>query len=375
MGSGDESRKTGADGGLASAIQRAIEISIRLGAIALLVAACLSIVAPFLGIVIWALIIAIAADGPHQSLTNWMGGRRSLAAALAVTITLVVLIVPAVQLSETLVTGAQSFAHDLSDGKLHVPPPNPSVADWPIIGQRIYQNWKLASENLAEALSHLSPQLEAGSRWLLSAAGSVGAGILQLVASLLIAGVMLARGFERRTAIERFAVRMAGPQHGPGLAELAYATVRSVVQGILGVAVIQAVLAGGGFLVAGIPGAGLWALLVLVAAVVQLPVALVMVPPLVYAFSTIGGVAAIVLTVWCVMVALLDNVLKPLLFGRGAKVPTLVIFMGAIGGMLTMGIIGLFLGSVVLALGFAIFMAWLSDSDSPVTSVPPTAGS
>jgi predicted PurR-regulated permease PerM len=346
---------------LSPAIRIAIEIAIRLGAIALLVAACLTIIGPFLGIVAWAIIIAIAADGGHRRLTDWLGGRRGLAATLGVVLALLILIVPAVRLSDTLVTGAQQFANGLRDGSVHIPAPDARVAEWPLIGEPIYKNWKLASENLAEALMAVRPQLKAISGWLLNAAGHAGAGILQLVGSLLIAGVLLARGEERRVAVDRFAIRMAGPVRGPQLARLANATVSSVVQGILGVAFLQAVLAGVGFLVAGVPGAGLWALLVLVAAVVQIPVLVVMVPPIVYAFSSIGGLTAIVLGIWCIAVGLLDNVLKPLLFGRGVEVPSLVIFMGAIGGMLTMGIIGLFLGSVVLALGFALFIAWLSD--------------
>jgi predicted PurR-regulated permease PerM len=358
----------GIDEALAPTIRKAIEVSIRLGAITLLVVACLMIVAPFLTIVAWALIIAIAADGGFETLSRWLGGRRVLAAILAVTLTLILLIVPTVQLSTSLVSGAQKFAQDLNDGSIHVPPPDPSVAEWPIIGKRVYENWRLASVNLADAMTHVEPQLQAVSRGLLKAAGSVGAGILQMVGSLLIAGFMLVRGRERRQSIERFAARMAGPSRGPRLAELANATVRSVVQGILGVALVQALLAGGGFILAGIPAAGFWALLVLVAAVVQLPVALVMVPPVLYAFSSIGGVTAIVLMIWCVMIGLLDNVLKPILFGRGVEVPSLVIFLGAIGGMLTLGIIGLFLGSVVLALGFALFLAWLSDPDEATDS-------
>lgn len=344
-------------------VRTAIEVSIRLGAIALLVAACLMIVAPFLGIVAWALIIAVAADGPHEKLSRSMGGRRRLAATLAVAATLLVLIVPAVRLSDTLISGAQAFALDLKDGRIQVPTPDRRVADWPVIGPRVYEQWVLASENLGEALTHVGPQLQTMSRWLLQAAGSVGAGILQLVGSVLIAGFMLAHGEERRRSIERFAIRMAGSEKGPGLVELANATVRSVVQGILGVAFLQALLAGGGFMLAGIPAAGLWALLVLVAAVVQLPVALVMLPPILYAFSSIGGVTAIVLAIWCAAIGLLDNILKPILFGRGVEVPSLVIFIGAIGGMLAMGIVGLFLGSVVLALGFALFTAWLRDSE------------
>jgi predicted PurR-regulated permease PerM len=179
---------------------------------------------------------------------------------------------------------------------------------------------------------------------------------------------MLVRSKLQEEAIHRFAIRMAGPVRGPELADLARATVRSVVQGILGVAALQAILAGTGFVVAGIPGAGLWALLVLVAAIVQLPVILIMVIPIVIGFSTLSGFAAGGLMVWCMAVGLVDNVLKPILFGRGVRVPMLVIFMGALGGMLTMGIIGLFLGSVVLAVGFELFKAWLADADGDGSS-------
>ena len=373
--SGSDSHPSRSSEELASTIRNVIEVSVRLGAIALLVIGCLMIVAPFVSIVLWGLIIAVAADAPFDAIARAFGGRRGLTAALLLIVTLLILLVPIVRLSESLVSGAQSFAHNVADGSVHVPPPDPSVADWPVIGPRVFEGWTAASENLAGALSRAQPQLEAVSRWLLGAAGSAGAGVLQLVGSLLIAGVMLARGEGRRRAIERFAIRMAGPERGRELAQLAGATVRSVVQGILGVALVQAVLAGGGFMLAGVPAAGLWALLVLVAAVVQLPVALVMIPPLIIAFSKIGGLTAVLLLVWSLAVALIDNFLKPILFGRGVDVPALVIFMGAIGGMLTMGIIGLFLGSVVLALGFALFMAWLEDSDSakPGEAAPATA--
>ena len=161
---------------------------------------------------------------------------------------------------------------------------------------------------------------------------------------------------------------------GNEFAELATATVRSVVQGIVGVAIIQALLAGLGFVVTGVPAAGLWALLVLVSAVVQLPVAVVMLPPVLLVFSSASTTAAVAFTVWCLFISLLDNVLKPILFGRGVKVPTLVIFIGAIGGMLSMGIIGLFLGAVVLALGYEILGAWMSDADAPEKEESPQPG-
>lgn len=344
--------------------RNAIEIFIRLGMIILILGWCLLIVAPFLSIVVWALIIAIAADSPYNRLCAWSGGRRGLTATLLVVLTVIAFAVPAIMLSGTLVSGAQNFATHITDGTLLVPAPPASVEQWPVVGERVFETWQLASQNFGEALLRLRPQLEAVSRWLLHAAGSAGVGILQLFASLILAGVMLARSEGRQDAIKRFASRMAGEVRGPEYARLAYATVQSVVQGIVGVALVQTILAGLGFMLAGIPAAGLWALLVLVAAVVQLPVALVMLPPILLGFSSMGSVAAVVFTVWCLAVSLIDNVLKPILFGRGVEVPTLVIFMGAIGGMLSMGIVGLFLGAVVLALGYELFKAWLEMPES-----------
>lgn len=337
----------------------AIEIFVRLGVIMLILGWCLQIIAPFVGIVIWSLIIAIAADSPFDRLCTWLGGRRGLAATLVVVVSIGAFAVPTVMLSETLVSGAQSFAGDLASGSVAVPAPPASVQEWPVVGEQIFEFWQLASQNLEAAALRLRPQLEAISTWLLHAAGSAGAGILQLFASLVIAGVMLAASEGRQNAISRIASRLAGDVRGPEFAQLANATVQSVVQGILGVALIQTTLAGLGFMVAGIPAAGLWALLVLVAAVVQLPVVLVMLPPIFLAFSSMGTAAAVAFTVWCLAVALIDNFLKPLLFGRGVEVPMLVIFLGAIGGMLSMGIVGLFLGAVVLALGYELFIAWL----------------
>lgn len=346
-------------------LRTAVEVAVRLGVIGLLVVWCLQIVAPFLGIVVWALVIAIAADGFCARLSAVLGGRRGLAALLFVLLGLAVILGPAVVLSETLVSGAQHFSAEITEGQARVPPPSPDVARWPVVGPQVHAAWQLASDNLGEALGRVAPQLRAASAWLLRAAGQAGVGMLQLIASLVISGVMLARSEGRQVAIRRLAMRLAGPERGAALAALGDATVKSVVQGILGVAVIQALLAGLGFAVIGIPAAGVWCFLVLVCAIVQIPVALAMIPPILIAFSTASTGVAVAFTIWCVLVGLLDNVLKPLLFGRGVEVPMIVIFLGAIGGMLTMGIIGLFLGAVVLAVSYQLFLAWLADAEEP----------
>ncbi len=358
--------EAGADAVSPQLIRNAVEVTVRLGAIALMVGWCLLIVAPFLGIVAWALIIAIALDDAFESLCRRLGGRRVLAAVLAVGLALALIFGPAALLSESLISAAQQLAHELKGRGLTLPPPGPEVREWPVIGPAVHEAWLRASENLVETLGRLRPQLQVASGWLLTTAGAVGAGILELIASIVIAGAMLVRSEQRRESVARFADRMAGPVRGPELAALATATVRSVVQGILGVAALQSFLAGTAFVVAGIPGAGLWALVVLVAAVVQIPVALAMVVPVAIGFMQLPTGAAIALLVWCMAVGLVDNVLKPILFGRGVRVPMLVIFMGALGGMLTMGILGLFLGAVVLTLGFELFKAWLLDAESGV---------
>ena len=347
-------------------MRRATDIAVRLGALAIIVAWCFTIIAPFIGIVAWGLIIAIAVTGPYETVATALRGRRGLAAVLFVLVGFALIVIPAVLLSDTLVSGAQHFARDISDGSIEVPPPPPHVADWPIVGNQIYDIWSLAYENLTAALAMLGPQLKAVSSWLLGAAGSVGAGLLQLFGSLIVAGVLLSRGADRAEAASKLGSKLAGARRGPALAELARATVSSVVQGIVGVALIQSILAGVGFIAADVPGAGLWAMFVLVAAIVQLPVVLVLIPPILLVFSSASTAVAVLFTLWCVFISLIDNILKPILFGRGVEVPTLVIFVGAIGGMLTMGIIGLFVGAVVLGVGYELFKAWIEDDEALV---------
>jgi predicted PurR-regulated permease PerM len=341
-------------------VQTSVEIAIRLGAIALLVAGCLVIVAPFASIVVWGAIIAIAAEKPFEALCRAVSGRRNLAATMAVLVSLVLLLVPVGLLFETLIGGAQGLAERVGSGTLQVPAPPESVASWPVVGGRLYALWKAAAQDLASTLAPLAPQLRPVGHWLLQAGASAVLQVLLVVGSLVVAGVMLAHSAGLQAAITRFATRLAGAERGSELAGLANATVQSVVQGIVGVAFIQAILAGAGLLAADIPAAGLWALLVLIAAVIQLPVGLVLITPIVLAFTSLGTVAASLFTAWCVLIALLDNVLKPLLFGRGVRAPALVIFVGALGGMLAFGILGLFIGAVVLVLGYELFVAWLA---------------
>ena len=147
-----------------------------------------------------------------------------------------------------------------------------------------------------------------------------------------------------------------------------------MVKGILGVAIIQGFLAGAGFMVAGVPGAGVWAFLCVFLAIIQIGIAPVAIPVIIYMFYRADTLTAGLLMVWLILVMLSDNFLKPILLGRGAPVPMLVIFLGSIGGFISMGFIGLFIGAVVLSLGFKLFQAWLeTDSNHSATTARPDA--
>lgn len=354
---------------------RALEATIHIGVVVLLLYWCFQIGQPFIQIITWGIIIAVAIHPVYNRIKSALGGRGRLAATLLTLLALIVLLVPAFMLSESLINTVQELSTQLDDGALEVPPPSESVKSWPLIGESTYKYWSLASNNLGAALSKMAPQLKKIGIPLFSAAAGVGAGILKFVISIIIAGVLLTNDAGGGRAARAIATRLSA-ERGTMAVELAAATVRSVTLGILGVAFIQMVLASLGFLVVGVPGAGFWALLVLILAVVQLPTILVLGPIIIYVFSASSTTTAIVFAIWSILVGISDAFLKPLLMGRGVDVPMLVIFIGAIGGFVTSGIIGLFVGAVILALGYKLFLVWLNEgsqteSESSQSGQPP----
>ena len=341
--------------------KRALETSIRIALVALLVLWCFQIARPFVQPIVWGIILAIATHPIYERLCRVTRGRGRLAASILVVVALLVLVVPSVLLTTSVVESVSELAGKIDAGELHVPPPPASVADWPIVGDQVHAFWTAASRNLDAALDPLHPQLTAVGRWALEAGASGGIGLLVFALSIVLAGVLLAYGEPGAEAARRVAERLV-PERGAEFVELGRATVQSVTRGILGTAVIQSFLAGIGLLAVGVPAFGLWALLVLLLAVVQLPTLLVLGPIIVWVFATSSTGAAVLFAIWSTAVGLSDNVLKPLLLGRGSDVPMPVIFIGAIGGFILNGIIGLFVGAVVLAVSYVLFKAWLEDA-------------
>ena len=343
-------------------VERALEAAIRIGLVLMLIAWSFQIVRPFIIPIIWGTIIAVAAYPGYQWLQATLGGRRKLSATLFTLFMLIVVIAPTLMLSGTLVETIKLLAGELTEhGTLTVPPPPESIKGWPLIGEELNSFWSLASDNIQAALKQIGPQIKVVGKWLLATAAGAGFGILQFIFAIIIAGVLMPYAASGDRVAHAIVARLAGAERAD-LVDLAEMTIRSVASGILGVALVQSLLAGLGFMVAGVPAAGFWALLCLLFGVAQIGIIVILVPVIIYLFNTADTVTAVAFLIWSIPVGLIDNILKPILLARGVKTPMVIIFMGAIGGFLASGIIGLFVGAVVLALSYELFMLWLDPA-------------
>jgi predicted PurR-regulated permease PerM len=348
-------------------LQRQVtELAIRLGALFLIIVWCFSIIQPFILVMAWASIVAISLYPVFRQLTEWLGGHEKLVAGFLSFLLIAALAAPAILLTDSLVNGAQALVAAGDAGSLELPAPPDSVAEWALVGESVYAFWQRAATDLPDLLQEFTPQIKAVGTWALSIATGTGVGVVQFVVAFLIAGVLLATANEGASAAGAMARRLAGTRGGE-FANLSVRTIRTVATGIVGVSIVQTALLSLGFLAIDLPAAGLLALVALVLAVVQIGPAPVAIPAIIYVFYTSDIVPAAFFAIWAIAMMLIDNVLKPLAFSRGAMVPTLIIFLGSIGGMLAYGIIGLFVGAIVLSLGYKLYETWLvgaSDADS-----------
>lgn len=343
----------------------ALEAAIHVGLAILLTASCLLILRPFLPLISWGIIIGVAAYPSFCKLQKALGGRAGLSAALFTLLLLTFLVVPVILLAGTLAGAMQTLVVHFRDGSLIIPPPPVNVEKWPLIGAPLSSLWARASNDLSEAVRSFAPQIKALIPEVVSASAGIGLTVLQFILSIVVAGILLANARAAHELTCSLCKRIFGDR-GPELQQLMGSTIRSVTTGILGVALIQSVFAGIGFFVAGLPGSGLWAVVFLIAAVLQVG-AVVLIPAVIYMFAIAGTTKALIFLIWCVFVAVLDNFLKPLLLGRGVAVPVVIVFLGAIGGFVALGLIGLFVGAVVLSVGYKLGIAWL-DRDTPQRS-------
>jgi len=346
-------------------LRNALASFVQIALLAALMWACFSILAPFLGLVTWGIIIAVAIHPLHVRLTRLFRGRVKVSATLLVVAGLAVLLVPAWTMTGPTVSSVRAFADSLEAGTVKVPPPSPKVEGWPVAGPRVYEAWSAASKDLQATLDRYQPQLKVLGGKLVRMVGALAMGVLQFFVAMIMAGVFLAGAESGSRTARAIATRMAGAR-GDEFVTLSVATIRSVTKGILGVALIQAALAAVGLLVMRVPAAMIWAAITMVLAILQIPTLLVLGPVAAWVFTSASTVPAIIFAVFVVAVGMLDSILKPILLGRGVDVPMIVIFVGAIGGAIAGGLVGLFVGSVVLAVGYKVVVTWMTGAPGAV---------
>jgi predicted PurR-regulated permease PerM len=350
---------------------RLLDVLIRAGLVFAMAVLCYQIFAPFLALMVWALILAVTLYPAHQKLARRMGGRQGLAATTMVVIGLVLIGVPTTLLMFELGDSVHRFVVSVRDHTLQIPAPWAGVAEWPLVGKKINAAWSLAHSDLPAFVASLQPQLGEWVRSALGMVASIGGALLLFMVSFIIAGIIMAFGRSGAESMREIFDRIVGGGRGEEFTQLSTATIRSVALGVLGVAFVQAMVVGVVMLIAGIPFAGVLALIVLVLGIAQVPALLVTLPVIAWIWmkGDYSTVAAVSYTVLLAVAGMLDNVLKPLLLGRGVDAPMVVILLGALGGLASGGLLGMFVGATLLALGYQMFMWWVATN--PDKAPPP----
>jgi predicted PurR-regulated permease PerM len=346
-----------------------VQLVIRLGLLALLIFWTLVLIRPFVPILAWSVVLAVALNPVFERLAKILGGRPKLAATILTVISLAIVIGPATWIGLGAVEGTKDIAEQLTAGDVVVPSPPQAIKSWPLVGPQLYEFWDQASTNLRSVLRQIAPYLKPFAATLLGLAGDAGVGTIKFLVSVAVAGVLFPYGPPLVAAGRGFLSRIV-PEQSEHFLDLAGATIRAVSQGVIGVAIIQALLAGIGFKLAGIPSAGLLAFVVLLLSIVQIGGTIVILPVIIWIWTDKDFATALLLTVFLVIVAVLDNILKPLVMGRGLTTPALVILIGVIGGTLAHGIIGLFIGPIILSVAWELTVAWIrTDRVEPAPEV------
>jgi predicted PurR-regulated permease PerM len=343
-----------------------LDVLIRAALILAMAVLCYQVFAPFLTLMVWALILAVTLYPLHQLLAAKMGGRQAGAATVLVLAGIALIVTPTAVLMSSLGDSVQELINDVQANTLEIPPPRDSVAQWPVVGEKVHALWSKAHSDLPALIKSMQPKIGDIAKSALAFVAGIGVGLLKFLGSFIVAGIMITFGQSGSRASRSIFARIVGPERGEEFTKLSTATIRAVAQGVIGVAFIQAIIVGICLLVAGIPWAGVLAMIVLVLGIAQVPALLVTLPAIAYIWSvgTYGTGAAAFYTVLLVVAGMTDNVLKPLMLGRGVDAPMPIILIGALGGMAVSGIVGMFVGATLLALGYQIFMGWVDANPS-----------
>ena len=334
---------------------------IRVALIGGLAVLCFRTFAPFLNLMVWSIILAVTMYPLHQWLARRLGGKQGFTSFILGILGLAIIVVPTWLLMNSFANSVQGFVGAVQNNAVQIPSPPERVGQWPIVGRKIYDTWSKAHADLPALVQTMQPKIGELARQALSMVASIGGSMLLFLISFVVANIIMAYGNSAERSGRAIFSRVAGLSRGEALAKLAIATIRAVAQGVIGIAAIQALLLGLALLFAGINLAGVLAIIALILGIAQVPALLITIPVIVYIWASgnYSTGAGIMHTIILLVAGMADNVLKPIMLGRGVDVPMPVILFGALGGMASGGILGMFVGATALALGYEIFMHWV----------------
>lgn len=328
----------------------------------LLAAGCVLVLLPFVSTLLWAAILCFSGWPLYRRVLALVGNRRTLAAAIMSLGLMLVILLPFIIVGATLADHVGELTAAVSKW-IDAGPPAPP--DWlgkvPLVGSLLVESWQNATADSAKWLAVVRRAVERTSGWLLGLGVAMGSGLVRLGFSIFIAFFLFRDGAKVAEQLSQAAVRIGG-ERAAQLLELAGGTVRGVVYGILGTALLQAVMAGVGFVIAGVPGAGVLTLVTFFFANVPLGPLLVCLPAAFWLFHQGSTGWGIFMAVWGVAVGSIDNFVKPWLISRGSAMPFLLILFGVLGGAIAFGFIGVFLGPTLLAVGYRIVQEWTKSA-------------
>lgn len=356
-------------------VARFLDMFIRFGLILALASFCYTVFSPFLNMMLWAVILAVTLYPLHQYFATRLGGKQGWSSTLIVLLGIVLIVVPTVLMISSLGESVSVMIDKLSGRAFVIPPPSAHIATIPIVGEKISVLWLKASNDLPGLISNYRTQIGDIAKATLGILASMGGGLLGFILSFIVAGIIMTWGAAGADSARRIAIRLTDENKGQSLVKLCTSTIRAVAQGVIGVALIQALLVGVIMIVAGIPAVGIFFILALILGIAQIPVILVTAPAiaLMWSLGDHGTAMNIVYTILLIVAGMADNVLKPLMLGRGVGAPMPVVLLGALGGMAASGILGMFIGATLLSIGYRIFMSWVNDGqvgDSQTPVVP-----
>ncbi len=328
-----------------------------------LLIASLWILAPFIAAIVWATTIVIATWPILLALQKRLGGKRSLATAVMTLALLGIVFVPFLAAIGALLGSANELMEKAKTIQtMEVPPPPDWVGRIPLVGTKATAAWQgFAGEGVKEFAAAFTPYGKQILKWFVTSAGGIGAALAQFLLTVVVAAVLYSNGEEAADRVRRFGRKLAG-ERGEGAVRLAGQAIRGVALGVVVTAVGQAVVGGLGLAIAGIPFAGVLTAAMFILCIAQIGPILVLAPAVIWLYSTGRPGFGTFLLVWTLIVGTLDNVVRPILIKKGADLPLLLIFAGVIGGLVTLGLIGIFVGPVVLAVAHTLVEAWLGEA-------------